>query len=98
MGLSLPIIKTNYQTILQTNVPKEKLGRVASIDMTLSMVISPLGTIIAGPITEVIGIDSLFVICSIILVAIILLIYFLTNLRHVNYNKKDFIQNLENKE
>jgi DHA3 family macrolide efflux protein-like MFS transporter len=86
MGIILPIINTIYQTILQTNVAKDKLGRVTSIDGTLSMVISPLGSIIAGPITEIIGIQLLFFICAIITIILVLSMYFFTNIRHVKYN------------
>lgn len=86
MGLTLPIINTIYQTILQTNVAQDKLGRVISIDSTLSMVISPLGSIIAGPIAEIIGLQSLFLICAIATIVISLSMYFFTNIRHVKYN------------
>lgn len=86
MGLVLPIINVIYQTILQTNVAHDKLGRVTSIDATLSMVISPVGSIIAGPITEIIGIQLLFLICAIATIILMLSMYFFTNIRHVEYN------------
>ncbi|MFX0028542.1 MAG: MFS transporter [Candidatus Hermodarchaeota archaeon] len=86
MGFVLPIINVIYQTILQTNVAQDKLGRVTSIDATLSMVISPIGTIIAGPITEMIGIRLLFLICAIATIILMLSMYAFTNIRHVEYN------------
>ncbi len=86
MGITLPIINTIYQTILQTNVPQDKLGRVTSIDSTLSSIISPLGIIIAGPITVLIGIHSLFLFCAIAIILVTLITYFFTGIRHVNYN------------
>jgi DHA3 family macrolide efflux protein-like MFS transporter len=86
MGLVLPIINVIYQTILQTNVEQDKLGRVTSIDSTLSMVISPVGSIIAGPLTEIIGIQPLFLTCALATIVLMLSMYFFTNIRHVKYN------------
>jgi DHA3 family macrolide efflux protein-like MFS transporter len=86
VGAVLPIINTIYQTIVQTNIAQDKLGRVTSIDSTLSMVISPIGSIIAGPLVAIIGIQSLFLICAIATIAIPLSLYFFTNIRHVRYN------------
>ncbi|MEE9376860.1 MAG: MFS transporter [Candidatus Lokiarchaeia archaeon] len=85
-GITLPIINTIFQTILQTNVPQDKLGRVTSIESTLSAIITPLGAIIAGPITVLIGIHSLFLFCAIAIILVALITYFFTGIRHVKYN------------
>ncbi|MCK4380124.1 MAG: MFS transporter [Candidatus Lokiarchaeota archaeon] len=85
-GITLPIINTIFQTILQTNVPQDKLGRVTSIDSTLSAIITPLGAIIAGPIAVLIGIHSLFLFCAIAIILVTLMTYFFTGIRHVKYN------------
>lgn len=85
-GITLPIINTIFQTILQTFVPQDKLGRVTSIDSTLSAIITPLGAIIAGPITVLIGIHSLFLFCAIAIIIVTLITYFFTGIRHVKYN------------
>ena len=100
MGFVLPIINTIYQTILQTTVPQDKLGRVISIDSALSMVILPLGTILAGPIAELIGIHNLFFFSAIAIVIIAISLYLFTGIRHVDYDKfiEDMNQNSEIKQ
>ncbi|MFX1379930.1 MAG: MFS transporter [Promethearchaeota archaeon] len=60
LGFNLPIINSLYQTFLQTTVPADKMGRVSSIDHTLSSAISPMGSLIAGPLAVFLGIPSLF--------------------------------------
>jgi hypothetical protein len=50
------------------------------------MIISPIGSIIAGPITELIGIQLLFLACAIATIVLMLGMYFFTNIRHVRYN------------
>ena len=86
VGLVVPFINILYSTILQTQVPQDKLGRVISIDGTLSMIISPLGSVIAGPIAELIGIQPLFLFCAILMIIFILSLYFFTGIRHIDYS------------
>ncbi len=97
MGFVLPIINTIYQTILQTTVPQDKLGRVTSIDSTLSVVIVPLATILAGPIAELIGIQNLFFFSALAIIIVTLSFYIFTGVRHVDYDKyiEDMNQNSE---
>lgn len=86
IGLIVPFINILYSTILQTNVSHDKLGRVTSIDTTFSIAISPLGSVIAGPIAEVIGINFLFMSCAILMIIFILSLYFFTGIRHIDYS------------
>jgi MFS family permease len=79
-------VNTLYQTIQQTVVPHEKLGRVGSIDSTFSMVITPVGALIAGPLGEFLGVANLFFICGILGVVVLVILYFFTSIRHVNYD------------
>jgi len=53
-GMTLPIVNTIYMTIIQTVVPVDKMGRVSSVDQSLSMAIFPIGTLISGPLAELI--------------------------------------------
>jgi len=66
IGFNLPITNSLFQTILQTKVPREKIGRVFSIYVALSWLVSPIGKILTGILAEIITITSLFLICSII--------------------------------
>ena len=66
VGFMLPIGNTIYMTVVQLTVPQDKMGRVTSIDQSLSSIMSPIGAISAGPLAELIGIRPLFLIFSII--------------------------------
>ncbi len=88
MGVTLPIINTIFQTIEQTIVPPDKIGRVMSIDTTLSMIISPLGIILAGVLSVFLGVTTLFLVCGIIGVTISIATYLFTNIRHFEIEKK----------
>lgn len=87
IGSSLPIINTIYQTILQTNIPHEKLGRVSSIDATFSMLISPVGSIIVGPLAVLLSVNGLFLISAILGLVLSFVLYFFTGVRKVNFDR-----------
>jgi DHA3 family macrolide efflux protein-like MFS transporter len=88
MGITLPIINTIFQTIEQTIVPPDKIGRVMSIDSTLSMMITPLGIVLTGILSVPLGVMNLFLYCGIFGVAISMATYLFTNIRHFEKEKK----------
>lgn len=88
MGINLPIINTIFQTIEQTAVPPDKIGRVMSIDQTLSMMIMPIGAILSGLFSEFLGLTNLFLYCGIFGILISIGTYLFTNIRHYDNEKK----------
>ena len=94
MGITLPIINTIFQTIEQTIVPPDKIGRVMSIDSTLSMMISPIGIVLTGILSVPLGVMNLFLYCGIVGVAISIATYLFTNIRHFEKEKKTDIDTL----
>jgi DHA3 family macrolide efflux protein-like MFS transporter len=88
MGLTLPVINTIFQTIEQTIVPPDKIGRVMSISAMLSMMITPVGVILTGILSVPLGVTNLFLYCGIIGVLITFATYLFTNIRHFEKEKK----------
>jgi DHA3 family macrolide efflux protein-like MFS transporter len=80
-GFTMPILGALYFTILQVCVPPDKVGRITSIDNTLSFIAIPLGSILAGTLSEMIGLGSLFFTCAILIVIENIIIYFFTKIR-----------------
>jgi len=54
-GLALEVFNTTWTTVLQEQIPLEKLSRVSSYDALGSFVFIPLGLSIAGPVADAIG-------------------------------------------
>jgi DHA3 family macrolide efflux protein-like MFS transporter len=88
LGFNLPIVNALYQTFMQTTVPFDKLGRVTSIDRTLSSAISPVGSLVAGPIALLIGIPSLFFFSGFLGVACTILFWTFTGIRKIDIDSK----------
>lgn len=88
MGLTLPIINALYQTFIQTVVPADKMGRITSIDNSLSMSISPIATLLSGPLAEIFGVGNLFLYCAILGMIVTLLIWSFTDIKNVDYDSK----------
>ena len=87
-GITLPLINALYYTILQSKVSTDKLGRITSIDNTLSFIIMPLGDILAGPLAETMGIGPLFFTSASLLILMEIGVYFFTDIRSLDIEKE----------
>ena len=88
MGFLLPIGNTIYMTIIQTTVPNDKMGRVISIDHSISSLIAPFGALISGPLADAIGARTVFFLSSIIGVVATSYTWSRMKAKKVNYNDK----------
>ncbi len=59
-GLVLPIVNGSYGAILQSVIAPEMQGRVFAFIMSAATLVSPLGLIIAGPISDLFGVPVWF--------------------------------------
>lgn len=84
MGLNIPITNALFQTILQSKVPRDKLGRIFSLYIGLSWLISPIGKIISGVLADIIGIAMLFFIFSVLGCVTTLMAYNAIKTKHVD--------------
>jgi DHA3 family tetracycline resistance protein-like MFS transporter len=57
-----------WESMMQSEVPRELLGRAASVDWFVSLGIGPLGLVIAGEIANYVGVRTYFVIFCVICV------------------------------
>jgi DHA3 family macrolide efflux protein-like MFS transporter len=94
LGFNLPIINALFQTFLQTTVPVDKLGRVTSIDHTLSSAISPMGSLIAGPMALLLGIPYLFFFSGFLGVLCTIGFWTFTNIRKVDIESKGALEEI----
>lgn len=85
-GITLPITSSLTAVFYQTTVPPDKMGRVSSISGTISASILPIGTLLSGPLAEIIGIPLLFFYCSVLSLIVIASIWILTNIRKVDFD------------
>ncbi len=94
LGFNLPIINSLYQTFIQTTVPPDKLGRVTSVDHALSSAISPIGSLISGPLALVFGIQGLLIYCSLIGIFVTLGFWSFTGIRKVDMDSKGALEEI----
>ncbi len=80
-GITIPILNTIYLTIMQLKVPADKMGRLSSLDWALSSAITPIATIITGPLSEIMGVSNLFLSFSIIGMMITLILWWIAHTR-----------------
>jgi MFS family permease len=88
----MPVINIIVMTVVQTTVPHDKMGRVSSILSTLMMIGSPLGAILAGTLSGIIGVSFLYLLCATLGIIIATIPYFFTNIRHIDYDNMEKIK------
>lgn len=69
-GAALEVASLVWTNMLQTFVPSEKLGRVASIDMLGSFVLLPVGYVLTGWLVDKLGAPETFITAGIITVSV----------------------------
>ena len=94
-GLLIPILNTIYITLMQKEVPADKMGRVTSIDWTISFAISPIATLFAGFLSDIVGIRNLFFYCAIIGMIITVIIWRFTSVRYNNKEERKYLKKID---
>ena len=90
----LPIVNTIYLTIMQITVPKDKMGRITSVDHTLSYAIMPIGAILSGVLGDLFGTRVLFLFLGLIGILTVLLVWQFSGIKKYNYNDEKFISQI----
>ena len=88
VGFLLPIGNTIYMTIIQTTVPNDKMGRVISIDQSISSLIAPFGALFSGPLADIVGARTVFLLSSILGVVATSYTWSRMKAKKVNYNDR----------
>jgi DHA3 family macrolide efflux protein-like MFS transporter len=97
LGFNLPIVNALYQTFMQMAVPPEKLGRVSSIDHSLSSAISPIGSILSGPLALLLGIQGLYIYCSLIGILCTIGFWSFTSVRKADLDSERSLEEINGK-
>jgi len=92
IGVIVPILNTIYLTIMQLKVPADKMGRLSSLDWAISSAITPVATIITGPLSVLIGVTTLFHYTSIIGMIITLILWWVAHIHVNNHNRIEEIE------
>jgi DHA3 family macrolide efflux protein-like MFS transporter len=87
-----PITVATYLTILQTVVPSDKIGRVMSIDHTISMAIAPIGALLVWPLADLMGVVNLLIVSAIIGVVNPIILWFFTKIRYLEHPQEPEIE------
>ena len=93
----VPFVNTMFLTILQSVIPPDKQGRVMSNVITIVTLVSPLAMIISGPLAQIMGITTLFIVSSFSNIIFIVIVWVFSNVRNESYDKVyEFEENSNN--
>ena len=60
-GITMPIFNTPAMTLVQTHIPPEVMGRVFSVIAMVNGLAMPLGTLLFGPLSDIVKIEFLLI-------------------------------------
>jgi DHA3 family macrolide efflux protein-like MFS transporter len=89
-GLMLPITNGSYGAILQSVIAPEMQGRVFAFIMSAAMLVSPLGLMIAGPVSDALGIQLWFWVSGITCALMGVAGFFINEVMGMEEEKKGF--------
>ena len=93
----VPFVNTMFLTILQTVIPPDKQGRVMSNVITIVTLVSPVAMIISGPLAELMGITTLFMLSSFLNIIFIVIVWIFSNIRNTDYDRVyEIVENSNN--
>jgi MFS family permease len=82
-GIAVQIFSVYWFTALQEHVAPEALSRVSAYDALGSLALSPLGMAIAGPASDLIGVNAALWICSAIIIGATAAVLFVPEVRQL---------------
>jgi DHA3 family macrolide efflux protein-like MFS transporter len=91
-GLILPVTNGSYGAILQSVIAPDMQGRVFAFIMSAAMLVSPLGLLIAGPISDALGIQLWFRVAGITCATMGLAGFFIREVMRMEEEKRQAAQ------
>ena len=88
----IPMFSTLMMTIIQTTVPREKMGRIYGIFATINSATMLVGFAVSGPLADLIGVVPLYISSSILAIISVVLLYLFSNLRELDKLEIDSIK------
>ncbi len=86
IGLMLPMVDGPFMAILQGTVAPEMQGRVFTIISSLFSISSPLGLVIAGPVSDALGLQVWYVVAGVLCAASGLVGMLIPSVVHIEEN------------
>jgi hypothetical protein len=83
MGIGLELTWIFWSTALQSNIPKESIGRVAAYDAFGSVLFGPVGLAIAGPLAEAFGPQPILIGAGLLVITMVTLSLFNRDIRNL---------------
>ncbi len=82
-GVAASMYFASLNAIMQSTVPPETQGRVFSIQSSLGFGVGPLGLLVVGPLADIIGIQSPFILRGIAACIVALICIFSKSVRNI---------------
>jgi DHA3 family macrolide efflux protein-like MFS transporter len=87
-GVTIPIVNGPLQAVFQATVDPEMQGRVFALIGSLASAMTPIGLIIAGPLSDTIGVRTWFMIAGVVMMLAGIVGFFIPAIMHIEDNRR----------
>ncbi|HIJ17679.1 MAG TPA: MFS transporter [Thermoplasmata archaeon] len=91
-GFTISFANGSVRAVLQSSVPPDMQGRVFGLMGSMTVAMTPLGLAVAGPLSDVLGVQIWFVIAGVGLSAIMLAGFLMPSLMHIEDAKSEDVK------
>lgn len=85
-GVAIPIVNGPLHAVLQATVDPEMQGRVFALVASLATAMTPVGLIIAGPLSDTVGVTTWFIIAGVVMIVAGISGFLIPALMHIEDN------------
>lgn len=91
-GFTISFANGSVRAVLQSSVPPDKQGRVFGFMGSMTVAMTPLGLAVAGPVSDLLGVQIWFVIAGVGLTAIMLAGFLMPSLMRIEDVKSGYVK------
>lgn len=86
VGLAMPLVNGPIMAVMQSVIPPDKQARVFALDLAISISMTPLGLLVAGPVADALGVQAWFIIAGAVVLVMTVLMVFIPAVMNVEQN------------
>jgi len=88
-GFMIAMVNGAAQAIMQTSIPPDKQGRVFGLLGSLTVAMSPVGLAVAGPLSDLVGVQIWFIVAGVGLSLVKVSGFFMHSVMHIEDRTQD---------
>jgi len=92
VGMGLPLANGPLMAIMQATIPADKQARVFALDMAISISVTPIGLLVAGPLADALGVQWWYIAAGVVVIVMGAVMAFIPAVMRIEEQRQDGIE------